>query len=345
MPAVGANGMFSFPVEKKWILIGNPFDKPVPWQSVLAASGLTPRTLWTFLGASGSQPDSILQPFGGYLFENVNRQNMNAVDTLRFSYPFPTVPTPPLQSVPFSWKLRLEFESDGKLDRENYVGISPHAREGLDMLEEHKVPLFLDKGTISFSRPHWEAGGGLFASDFRPALGDGQMWEFEVRNERLSRGSIRIVGIDLVPAENEIVLINLYNSVPSNIRQTPEYEFQTVSGRMIFKLLIGKKSFIANEVQKSVPSEFQLKQNYPNPFNPSTSIEFSVAREAEIELEIVSVLGQRVAVLAGGRYQPGTYTVVWNPTDGSSPSASGVYFCRFVVDRRPFALRKMLLLK
>jgi hypothetical protein len=339
MPPVATNGTYSFPVEKKWILIGNPFEKAAQWQSVLAANNLS-RDLYTYRGVRGEK-DSVLVPFNGYLFDN-----NGGVDSLKFPYPFPGLTIPQAHSIPFSWKLQLEFESASKFDRENYIGISAYAGSGYDTLESRKPPLFLDKGTISFARPTWNVSSSLFATDFRPALGDGQVWEFDVRNDHVSKAKIRIVGIDQIPAHNAIVLVNRQNSVPADMRQKPEYEFQTVSTKMAFKLIVGRKEFIANQLQKDLPAEFRLEQNYPNPFNPSTSIEFAVPRDAEVRLEIVSVLGERVAVLGEGRYQAGTCTVVWNPTDGSKTgNASGVYFCRFMVDGASHGLIKMLLLK
>jgi hypothetical protein len=168
------------------------------------------------------------------------------------------------------------------------------------------------------------------------------VWEFDARNERLSRATIHFIGVEQVPQEYDIMLVNRHNSRPTNIRLHPDYEYETVSERMSFKLLIGKSDFVASELQKEIPTEFRLAQNYPNPFNPSTSIEFSVPRETAVKLEIVSVLGERVAVLGDERYQAGTYTLVWN---SSSSVATGIYFCRLVVDGKPIALNKMLLLK
>jgi hypothetical protein len=260
---------------------------------------------------------------------------------MRFPYPFPTTSAALLPPVAFSWKLQLVFETEGKLDGENYVGISPNASFGRDALEEHKPPLFLNKGTISFSRPQWDEASSLFASDFRPTLGDGQVWEFDVRNERLSQAKIRIAGVDKVPVGNEIMLVNRQNSIPVNIRQNSEHEYQTVGPRMSFKLIVGKRDFVANEIQRETPTEFRLEQNYPNPFNPTTTISFSVPKASDVRLEVVSVLGEPVSLLTDRKYHAGSYTVLWD----ASENASGVYFSRLVVDSRVFAIRKMLLLK
>ena len=354
MPPVATNGTFGFPVEKKWILIGNPFEKAAQWQSVLAANNLS-RDLYTYRGVRGEK-DSVLLPFSGYLFDN-----NGGVDSLKFPYPFPGLTIPQAHAIPFSWKLQLEFESASKFDRENYIGISAYAGSGYDSLESRKPPLFLDKGTISFARPTWNVSSSLFATDFRPALGDGQVWEFDVRNDRVSEAKIRIIGIDQIPAHNEIVLVNRQNSVPADMRQKPEYEFQTVSTKMAFKLIVGRKEFIANQLQKDLPTEFRLEQNYPNPFNPTTEIRYQISevggqksevggQKSEVRgqksavsyvtLKVYDVLGREVRTLVNENLQAGSYETTFDATG----LASGVYLYRlrageFVQTRKLLLLR------
>jgi hypothetical protein len=79
-----------------------------------------------------------------------------------------------------------------------------------------------------------------------------------------------------------------------------------------------------SSLDRTGPAEFTLGQNYPNPFNPSTRIPFTVSREERIALEVFNILGQRVAVLAGGVVQAGTYTATFD----ARGIASGVYVYR-----------------
>jgi hypothetical protein len=72
------------------------------------------------------------------------------------------------------------------------------------------------------------------------------------------------------------------------------------------------------------PVSFTLGQNYPNPFNPSTRIPFTVSREERVALEVYNILGQRVAVLADGIMQAGTYSATFD----AKGLASGVYVYR-----------------
>ncbi len=46
-----------------------------------------------------------------------------------------------------------------------------------------------------------------------------------------------------------------------------------------------------------LPSEFYLFQNYPNPFSPSTTINFTLAKQSVVSLKVCNLLGQEVATL------------------------------------------------
>jgi len=73
-----------------------------------------------------------------------------------------------------------------------------------------------------------------------------------------------------------------------------------------------------------VPLEFSLSQNYPNPFNPSTSINYTLPKSAQVELRIYDLKGREIQVLVNGRNEAGKYTVDFNAAD----LQSGVYFYR-----------------
>lgn len=96
---------------------------------------------------------------------------------------------------------------------------------------------------------------------------------------------------------------------------------------------------------------FQLGQNYPNPFNPSTTIPFTLAEAATVQLEVYNVMGQRVTGSAVGsqravNLQPGHHTLVWDGrSDAGLPLTTGVYFYRLLVNGVPSQTRKMLFLK
>lgn len=90
-----------------------------------------------------------------------------------------------------------------------------------------------------------------------------------------------------------------------------------------------------------IPAQFYLNQNYPNPFNPSTTIEFGLTKEMDIELRVYNILGQEVMTLINGQLmKAGVYKVNFKASD----LASGTYVYRLKAGSQIMS-KKMLLLK
>ena len=102
---------------------------------------------------------------------------------------------------------------------------------------------------------------------------------------------------------------------------------------------------LGNENEAIFPNVFALHQNYPNPFNPATSIRYDIPVMSNVQVDVYSLLGQKVKTLVRGAHQPGFHAVQWNGTnDMGSPVASGMYICRIQADRFS-AVKKLILMK
>ena len=89
-----------------------------------------------------------------------------------------------------------------------------------------------------------------------------------------------------------------------------------------------------------------LSPNFPNPFNPSTTITYSLEKDAMVELSIYSARGQRVRTLYNGwQTSAETHSVAWDGKDANGRiQASGVYYSRLRSNGQAVR-RKMVLLK
>jgi hypothetical protein len=83
---------------------------------------------------------------------------------------------------------------------------------------------------------------------------------------------------------------------------------------------------------------FGLACNYPNPFNSSTTLEFSLSKEAFVTLKIFNLKGQPVASLIERQLAAGIHKLKWE----AGSLASGIYIYRLQVDT--FAESKKLIL-
>jgi hypothetical protein len=97
---------------------------------------------------------------------------------------------------------------------------------------------------------------------------------------------------------------------------------------------------LGNSQNANIPDRFSLEQNYPNPFNPLTQINYSIAKNTFVKINVFDILGREVAVLVNKQQQPGKYSVDF---DGSN-LASGLYI--YKIEAGAFAdVKRMMLVK
>ncbi len=88
-------------------------------------------------------------------------------------------------------------------------------------------------------------------------------------------------------------------------------------------------------------STFQLSPAWPNPFNRDLHFDLVLHRPSHLTIDVCNILGQNVAVIADGGYQPGLHGWIWR---ASPEQSSGVYLLRIQAeDQRAF--RKVTLLR
>jgi len=75
---------------------------------------------------------------------------------------------------------------------------------------------------------------------------------------------------------------------------------------------------------KAAPASFALAQNYPNPARGSTTIAFTLAAPADVELDVYDLAGRKMGTAASGRYATGEHKVAYD-VRGLAP---GVYVYR-----------------
>ena len=100
--------------------------------------------------------------------------------------------------------------------------------------------------------------------------------------------------------------------------------FAAVEDSGLYRRPLDEMTMRVEESPSTRPHGFELAQNYPNPFNPTTNFTFAIPAFGHVDLEIYSIIGQKIATLVSGDFAAGVYTWRWSPTGLSS----GVYVCR-----------------
>ena len=127
---------------------------------------------------------------------------------------------------------------------------------------------------------------------------------------------VNLIGIEFV----DRLLLGSINS-QSNIDETIEIHYKLTS----------REGYLNSGSEMleltSHPNDFKLIGAYPNPFNPSTSVQYFLPIEAEINLSVYDIQGGLIEILSMGMVSSGYHETVW---DGFHYS-SGIYFVRFQV--------------
>ena len=131
------------------------------------------------------------------------------------------------------------------------------------------------------------------------------------------------------------------------IFQSPDYDLTTVDppsdqADFMNRIYFAKAKFkpLSTNKVEAMPKVIQVFPNYPTPFNPVTTIDFSLALEAEVSLKIYDLLGNEVADLAKLFFPSGRHSIVWNACN----LPGGIYFYKISADYVTYT-QKMILLK
>ena len=98
-------------------------------------------------------------------------------------------------------------------------------------------------------------------------------------------------------------------------------------------------------VDLGIINNFILEQNYPNPFNPSTSIRFTIPKDARVSIKLHNTIGQDLGTILDQSMRAGSYETMYD----ASALSSGVYFYELIAvseDGVVFnATKRMVLMK
>ena len=317
MPRLETDGTCIISVNQGvWNIIGNPFDVSVTWAAVKQRNSTT-ANLWSYNGTSGFQQSATMEPFKGYYF-------FSNTTALRIPYPFPASKVSESPPPAVDWSIQVVLQTDVNEDAENFLGIAPQSSQAADELDQEEPPVPFEQGGLSILRQNSENLHELLSADFRPSLGEGQVWRFEVTNPKRTPGKLRVLGVESLPPGLEIRLVGCGGSGNTDLRKTNEIPLQTGSEKSWFSLVVGTPSFVEQQEGQLIPKSFELFQNYPNPFNPKTAISYQLSALSFVELHVYDALGKEVAALVHGEQPAGMYQVSFDASD----LPSGVYFYR-----------------
>jgi len=124
--------------------------------------------------------------------------------------------------------------------------------------------------------------------------------------------------------ENTSMSFKYYDSLSGEVIDINEkilFESDMALGNAIETVVLNSASSVSGLV-----SQFELKAAYPNPFNPTTSLDYSLDVEGDMNISILDVNGRVVEVLYNGFSDVGHNSINWD----ASYAPSGVYFVKLI---------------
>lgn len=217
----------------------------------------------------------------------------------------------------------------------NYVQLT-----GIDAFSDWTVD---NPGSLPVSLVSFE--GEMLRSEYGTRLEWITASEYENFGFKLFRQQIRE---DAVAKDNNWEeLVFLEGQGTSYVEQRYEFVDKSIqeAGRYVYRLeqidYDGQSEIFGPiEILMRPPDSFELRQNYPNPFNPITTIEFLLAKDEQVLLEVFDITGRRISTLVNDQRKAGKHTVQFN----AKSVASGVYIVRMITANQLF-IRKMTVLK
>jgi len=324
-------------IHNGWNIITNPFPDPVPWSVVQDLNELWTEPLWAFDG--GFTMVGELQPYQGYYFDNFsNQQTLNI--------PYNATLLKPTSENQTKWQINIILETDNFSDASTWLGISEHSEDGIDQFDHRKPRAIGSVPMTYFNRSHWDEKYGSLASDVRPEIGTKQIWDFDVNCTVDKESQLSFKGIEEVPDNYEVYLIDRNKLATQNLREKNFYNFTPVAENLKFSIIIGEQNSIAEELKTILPIQFKLGQNFPNPFNPDTVIPIEIPETNHIKLKIYNTLGEEIKTLYNGPVEPGRQLYRWDGTNYlGNKCTSGLYIYKLESTTGLYDSQKMLLIR
>jgi uncharacterized delta-60 repeat protein len=334
---------FSLVLYPRWNFVGNPFNFPIPLEKLSVKSGKS----FPLRYHEGTWRDPFLNkvseinPFEGYAVFNT----LDVADTLFIN---PDL-SPSTSSIAkdfasgieekMQWSIRILAQCQDALDEDNRAAIVSGASSSWDERDQPEPPVIGEYVSVYFPHPEWSKLAKNYCTDFRPLTSDiglrtsdGEIWEFEVKTNIRDKVNLTFEGIDEVPKELEVWLMDDALQIIQNLRGQRQYAVAGAEHPKQLKLVVGKRGFVDEKLAeaRAIPTTYELSQNFPNPFNPATTIRYGLPKAERVTLKIYNLLGAEVATLVDNEQKvAGYHAAVWDGRDKAGRVvASGVYVYR-----------------
>ncbi len=330
--SIPTNVSYAVGLNPGWTFVGDPFDFAIPLTqlSLKSGSALDARAY----GGSWASASGSIQPFLGYAVANGHP----TADTLYINPVLTPAPTPAPGTSPsredqqLNWSIGVAAQCEAAREDDILLGVSPAASNGLDAFDRPQAPLIGDYVAMYFPHPEWGSVFRNYTTDIHGEVKEGTVWAVEVRSNIHDRVTLTFNGINSVPSQLQVWLIDDLLKPATNLRLSNTASFMNgdASDAHPMSVVVGTESYVREKLAANgaIPMTYGLDQNFPNPFNPVTTIRYALPEASHVLLKVFDVLGREVRTLVDGDQAQGYQAVQFD----AGNLASGIYYYRLTVD-------------
>jgi len=333
-----------------WNMIGNPFPFPVPWESVkviyrgmtltlrdaVAAGWIRPQLYrytksgYTFQTA----PEAVLVPWEGHWVRILPDADDHSRDNDTMVLMIPPIESSTIveatksraASTGESWSLRLQAKAGEAVDMYNFAGIDSRANEGYDLLDVEEPPMLDNYVQLSFVKRDSSRSAARYASDYRPSLGTGKTWDFDVKTDMPNK-EVQISWPDIasVPKNCRLVLEDLDSGSRVYMRTRSSYKYNSGPNAGVRRFRMYAEPSDAGSLLITNVAISQTRGS-------SISINYTISRDARVEVRVRDNRNKVVRTLSGNTTRAaGINSVTWDCIlDGGNQAPSGLYLAEIV---------------
>lgn len=336
-----------------WNLVGTPFNEFIGWGSVqfyranlrlnlkqAVQRGWTNGILYSYV-PNLSNPDlpgyydfgdvgeGVLEPFGGYWVlaleetdliiyssaEPVGGQELGVTrrEPRRLA-PSRSPSSPPAET----WQVQLSATAGPLLDPCNFFGQARGAEVGYDEQDVLEPPGLPGSLNLSFLLPAAGRSKGRWAKDMRPLGRGAETWEFEVYSPEEGEVTLTWSNLARVPAKYQLLLFDRQARRKVCLRTCAAYTYHAAKGET--------RGFSLQAVPRGLGPSLHLLELSVRVGRGGCQVVYTLSREAQVQVRVLSRQGREIWRVNGGRKGPGRQVQIWEGRDHQGrPVPNGYY--------------------
>lgn len=339
---------YEIPLDTGYTFIGNPFNFNIPLANVTTDNAAV-LDIQTY-DKEWVEHTGALQPYEGYLISTTSQTTLKIDPDLSGGTQMAKSSACLANAANPLWEITIKAICQEAQDSYNILGVHADASVEADDFDRPEPPVIGEYVSVYFPHAEWNNVFLKYRKDYRPQLENGAIWDFEVKTNIREKVQLTFSGIDNVPAEYEVWLLDKLNMIAQNLHHSNIYNIKGAGedNPIPLKVLVGDRTYVQQtlETMQLIPKAYTLFQNYPNPFNPATTIRFALPNEEQITLKVYDILGREVITLLNKEIRKsGYHKVIWDGKDSSGNMVASSVYIYEIKAGKFYKFRKMVLLK